>query len=286
MIWSWPAGEPGVIRWLCWSSGVHTGPVSTVSFASLTLLRNLQRSRHPNAPHHMSCLSYLHACPCLATSVAGRRLHVSMILERHTASKAVKNWHWDNRHAICTLYFIRPRHAQRHPSKYSSFWVCAYGRVHTESRNQATILCVMKHISPAADNVHHRQIRSHRILIVKCEHTRRVVVINWQSQGTFGSEAPPLPPASDGGPKRPLSLNKIPGVAYIGEVWRLASHTTKALSRHLPSKCHKITRVVWFIKACTALSSMHLHHLNEHHLNDHIILMITSSSWTRALAVV
>jgi hypothetical protein len=85
--------------------------------------------------------------------------------------------------------------------------------------------------------------QSHAILIVKFEYARRVVVVNWQSQGTsFGVESPPLPPASEGGPKRPLSLNKIPGVAYIGEVRALeVLPHVNALSR---DNLSQITRAV------------------------------------------
>jgi len=59
-----------------------------------------------------------------------------------------------------------------------------------------------------------------------------VVVVNWQAKGAFYGESAPLPPSHEGGPKRPLSLNKIPVVAYIGEglgkVWgNVASTTTQ-----------------------------------------------------------
>ena len=42
-----------------------------------------------------------------------------------------------------------------------------------------------------------------------------LLVVNWAAQG--GGHDMPLP-ASDGAARRAISLNKIPGYAYIGEV--------------------------------------------------------------------
>ena len=70
---------------------------------------------------------------------------------------------------------------------------------------------------------------------------RRVVVVNWQSELGQAEEHAPLPVMGDGGARRAISLNKIPGYAYLGEVCGGPSATSQAPPLTAMIKYHQIS---------------------------------------------